>query len=117
EKGAKQVHASIAPPLPAGAPPAAQDEFPALGAVPAGKTVTASGSAHKLQHHYEYLAYFFHKMEAVPEQERFEVSYRDYLQAPLQPLMDNLENQTYETFEKGIERAAQDDACWMSRAG
>ena len=26
--------------------------------------------------------------------------YRDYLQAPLQPLMDNLESQVYETFEK-----------------
>lgn len=24
----------------------------------------------------------------------------DYLQAPLQPLMDNLESQTYEAFEK-----------------
>ena len=26
--------------------------------------------------------------------------YEDYLQCPLQPLMDNLENQTYEVFEK-----------------
>lgn len=29
-----------------------------------------------------------------------EAPYLDYLQAPLQPLMDNLESQTYETFEK-----------------
>jgi protein arginine N-methyltransferase 5 len=28
------------------------------------------------------------------------VGYQDYLQAPLQPLMDNLESATYETFEK-----------------
>lgn len=28
------------------------------------------------------------------------MSYRDYLQAPLQPLADNLESQTYEVFEK-----------------
>lgn len=26
--------------------------------------------------------------------------YEDYLQCPLQPLMDNLESQTYEVFEK-----------------
>ncbi|CAK4632352.1 unnamed protein product [Aphanomyces euteiches] len=30
----------------------------------------------------------------------FEAPYLDYLQAPLQPLMDNLESQTYETFEQ-----------------
>ncbi|EPS73385.1 hypothetical protein M569_01367, partial [Genlisea aurea] len=30
----------------------------------------------------------------------FQLGYRDFLQAPLQPLMDNLEAQTYETFEK-----------------
>ena len=39
-------------------------------------------------------------MDPLPEQERFELGYRDYLQSPLQPLMDNLEAQTYETFEK-----------------
>ncbi|GMF37960.1 unnamed protein product [Phytophthora lilii] len=32
--------------------------------------------------------------------EPFEAPYLDYLQAPLQPLMDNLESQTYETFEQ-----------------
>ena len=33
-------------------------------------------------------------------QEAFESPYYDYLQSPLQPLMDNLESQTYEVFEK-----------------
>ena len=33
-------------------------------------------------------------------QEMEEAAYHDYLQAPLQPLMDNLESQTYEVFEK-----------------
>eukprot|EP00659_Diplonema_papillatum_P022560 gene22560-34523_t len=33
-------------------------------------------------------------------QEQEESSFYDYLQAPLQPLMDNLESQTYEVFEK-----------------
>lgn len=36
----------------------------------------------------------------VSEQDRLEASYRDYLQAPLQPLQDNLESATYEVFEK-----------------
>lgn len=30
----------------------------------------------------------------------FARGYEDYLQCPLQPLMDNLESQTYEVFEK-----------------
>eukprot|EP00897_Mesotaenium_endlicherianum_P006889 jgi/Mesen1/6228/ME000320S05426 len=34
-------------------------------------------------------------------------SYRDFLQAPLQPLMDNLEAQTYETFEKDATKYSQ----------
>eukprot|EP01065_Artemidia_motanka_P031664 TRINITY_DN3816_c0_g1_i1.p1 TRINITY_DN3816_c0_g1~~TRINITY_DN3816_c0_g1_i1.p1 ORF type:complete len:649 (+),score=214.30 TRINITY_DN3816_c0_g1_i1:113-2059(+) len=33
-------------------------------------------------------------------QQQYEAPYQDYLQAPLQPLMDNLESQTYEVFEK-----------------
>lgn len=33
------------------------------------------------------------------EEERQEVSYRNYLQSPLQPLADNLESATYEVFE------------------
>ena len=31
---------------------------------------------------------------------QFAKGYEDYLQCPLQPLMDNLESQTYEIFEK-----------------
>jgi protein arginine N-methyltransferase 5 len=36
-----------------------------------------------------------------------EAPYLDFLQAPLQPLMDNLESQTYETFEKDPVKYAQ----------
>ena len=32
--------------------------------------------------------------------EKFTIGYKDCLQAPLQPLMDNLESQTYDVFEK-----------------
>lgn len=50
-----------------------------------------------------YLRYLSHLFETRPPEgpvEKFAAGYEDYLQAPLQPLMDNLESQTYETFEK-----------------
>jgi protein arginine N-methyltransferase 5 len=39
-------------------------------------------------------------------QDLLELNYRDYLQAPLQPLQDDLESQTYETFEKDVTKYA-----------
>ena len=60
------------------------------------------------------------QMEQPPQttMERFGAGYQDYLQAPLQPLTDNLESITYEVFEKdpvkydlylqAIERALMD---------
>lgn len=39
--------------------------------------------------------------------ERFARGYEDYLQCPLQPLMDNLESGTYEVFEKDPIKYAQ----------
>jgi type II protein arginine methyltransferase len=48
----------------------------------------------------QYLAHLFGKMPGASEAETFEAPYYDYLQAPLQPLSDNLESQTYETFER-----------------
>ncbi|XAR57652.1 Histone-arginine N-methyltransferase [Bertholletia excelsa] len=55
---------------------------------------------HPLRSYLDYVAYLYQRMDPLPEQERFELGYRDFLQSPLQPLMDNLEAQTYETFEK-----------------
>ncbi|XP_037494442.1 protein arginine N-methyltransferase 1.5 [Jatropha curcas] len=55
---------------------------------------------HPLRSYLDYVGYLFQRMDPLPEQERFELGYRDFLQSPLQPLMDNLEAQTYETFEK-----------------
>ncbi|RDX67237.1 Protein arginine N-methyltransferase 1.5, partial [Mucuna pruriens] len=43
---------------------------------------------HPLRSYLDYVAYLYQRMEPLPEQERFE------------PLMDNLEAQTYETFER-----------------
>uniref|UniRef100_A0A7N0U6W9 Protein arginine N-methyltransferase n=1 Tax=Kalanchoe fedtschenkoi TaxID=63787 RepID=A0A7N0U6W9_KALFE len=55
---------------------------------------------HPLKSYLDYVGYLYQKMDPLSEQERFEIGYRDFLQSPLQPLMDNLEAQTYETFEK-----------------
>jgi len=48
----------------------------------------------------QYLRHVYESVGAQSEEEALEAPYLDYLQAPLQPLMDNLESQTYETFEK-----------------
>ncbi|KAL8504359.1 hypothetical protein ACS0TY_022908 [Phlomoides rotata] len=65
------------------------------------------GWKHPLRPYLDYVAYLYQKMDPIPEQERFELGYRDYLQSPLQPLMDNLEAQTYETFEKDTVKYSQ----------
>ncbi|KAJ3698660.1 hypothetical protein LUZ61_002365 [Rhynchospora tenuis] len=62
---------------------------------------------HPLRPYLDYVAHLYQKLDPIPEQERFEVGYRDFLQSPLQPLMDNLEAQTYETFEKDTVKYTQ----------
>lgn len=50
-----------------------------------------------------HLSYIRHLQKKQPPRtilERFGAGYQDYLQAPLQPLTDNLESITYEVFEK-----------------
>ncbi|KAA0718812.1 Protein arginine N-methyltransferase 5 [Triplophysa tibetana] len=48
----------------------------------------------------QYLEYLNQNRPAPNAYEMFARGYEDYLQSPLQPLMDNLESQTYEVFEK-----------------
>lgn len=50
--------------------------------------------------HLSYLRYLQHHQPPRTMLERFGSGYQDYLQAPLQPLTDNLESITYEVFEK-----------------
>lgn len=50
--------------------------------------------------YWEYLSFLFRKQPPLGEEDVLEIPYRDFLQAPLQPLQDNLESQTYETFER-----------------
>ncbi|KAF8322644.1 PRMT5-domain-containing protein [Clavulina sp. PMI_390] len=50
--------------------------------------------------HLEKSSDFAKALEAPMSPQSFAQGYQDYLQAPLQPLMDNLQSTTYETFER-----------------
>lgn len=47
-----------------------------------------------------YLRYIYARQPPPTAMEKFSAGYHDFLQAPLQPLADNLENGTYEAFEQ-----------------
>uniref|UniRef100_A0A9J8CMW4 Protein arginine N-methyltransferase 5 n=2 Tax=Cyprinus carpio TaxID=7962 RepID=A0A9J8CMW4_CYPCA len=53
-----------------------------------------------LRSYLQYLEYLNQNRPQPNAYELFAKGYEDYLQSPLQPLMDNLESQTYEVFEK-----------------
>ncbi|XP_040265374.1 protein arginine N-methyltransferase 5-like [Bufo bufo] len=63
-----------------------------------------SGSYHHSEKDFssylQYLEYLSQNRPPPNAYEMFAKGYEDYLQSPLQPLMDNLESQTYEVFEK-----------------
>jgi len=48
----------------------------------------------------QYIRHLFRTQEQPSEIEKLALDYEDYLQTPLQPLMDNLESMTYEVFEQ-----------------
>ncbi|ORZ35474.1 PRMT5 arginine-N-methyltransferase-domain-containing protein [Catenaria anguillulae PL171] len=48
----------------------------------------------------EYIKYLHRTLPKTSIRDRFANGYMDYLQAPLQPLMDHLEAQTYDVFER-----------------
>lgn len=62
--------------------------------------VIIQGHEDAVSPHVSYIARIYQTLKPLSQAEKFEQPYRDYLQAPLQPLSDNLESQTYETFEK-----------------
>ncbi|KAJ8666933.1 hypothetical protein QAD02_008595 [Eretmocerus hayati] len=53
-----------------------------------------------MAHYYHYIDYLWKNWQPNGPIERFARGFEDYLQCPLQPLMDNLESGTYEIFEK-----------------
>ncbi|GAM20427.1 hypothetical protein SAMD00019534_036020 [Acytostelium subglobosum LB1] len=59
-----------------------------------------SGNVDNVADYYNYLYHLHQTQSPITELESFEQPYLDYLQMPLQPLMDNLESQTYEIFER-----------------
>eukprot|EP00468_Gymnochlora_sp_CCMP2014_P012145 CAMPEP_0167745882 /NCGR_PEP_ID=MMETSP0110_2-20121227/3397_1 /TAXON_ID=629695 /ORGANISM="Gymnochlora sp., Strain CCMP2014" /LENGTH=575 /DNA_ID=CAMNT_0007630571 /DNA_START=552 /DNA_END=2277 /DNA_ORIENTATION=- len=65
--------------------------------------IIISGPSLYAEGHGPYLSVIQNIFESLPgatEQLKIETPYRDFLQSPLQPLMDNLKSQTYEIFEK-----------------
>lgn len=60
----------------------------------------SSDSTVTLGHYREYLSYLYTTMPEIGVVDTFAEGYHDHLQAPLQPLMDNLESATYNVFEK-----------------
>lgn len=83
-----------------------QGESPASAPTPAGiveHQKKQQSMAQKIKDATAHLIYIRHLQRNQPPRttvERFGAGYQDYLQAPLQPLADNLESVTYEVFEK-----------------
>ncbi|XP_032666884.1 protein arginine N-methyltransferase 5 isoform X1 [Odontomachus brunneus] len=62
--------------------------------------LTGASRYKSISYYHNYLDYLWKGCQTTGAVERFARGYEDYLQCPLQPLMDNLESQTYEIFEK-----------------
>ncbi|KZC08382.1 PREDICTED: protein arginine N-methyltransferase 5 [Dufourea novaeangliae] len=62
--------------------------------------LTGANRHQNIGYYHNYLEYLWKGCQINGPVERFARGYEDYLQCPLQPLMDNLESQTYEIFEK-----------------
>ena len=61
-----------------------------------------STEKHPLREYLRYIAHLFENVPPLSEQEVIERDYRDKVQAPLQPLADNLESATYEVLKRMI---------------
>ena len=64
------------------------------------KPQKSQGKSKDLAAHLVYMRYLQRNQPPRTTLEKFGSGYQDYLQAPLQPLTDNLESVTYEVFEK-----------------
>uniref|UniRef100_A0A7S0DME2 Protein arginine N-methyltransferase n=1 Tax=Amorphochlora amoebiformis TaxID=1561963 RepID=A0A7S0DME2_9EUKA len=74
-----------------------------LGLITADTRIIISGSSIYPNGHEPFLGALRSLWQSLPpptEDVTVGIPYRDFLQAPLQPLMDNLQSQTYEVFEK-----------------
>ncbi|XP_017880424.1 protein arginine N-methyltransferase 5 [Ceratina calcarata] len=62
--------------------------------------LTGQNRYQSITFYHNYLEYLWKTCDEDGPVERYARGFEDFLQYPLQPLMDNLESQTYETFEK-----------------
>ncbi|XP_064466577.1 protein arginine N-methyltransferase 5-like isoform X2 [Ornithodoros turicata] len=64
--------------------------------------IIVQGSCHHdhMKHYYQYIDHLYGSQPLDDPLAEFSKGFEDYLQIPLQPLMDNLESSTYEIFEK-----------------
>ncbi|KZF19464.1 Skb1 methyltransferase [Xylona heveae TC161] len=80
--------------------PGASSPTPAEAAAATQQSAEASKRSKDPTPHLSYMRHLQRNQPAKTPIERFGAGYQDYLQAPLQPLADNLESITYEVFEK-----------------
>ena len=55
---------------------------------------------HDMSHFQNYIDHLWQQQETKDPLKQYAKGFEDFLQSPLQPLMDNLESSTYEVFEK-----------------
>ncbi len=87
-------------PSPAGTESTQADSEAAVDAEPSASAETGIAAVDSEQFCISYLGRLFSQRPTPNLKEKFGKPYRDFLQSPLQPLFDNLEAETYETFEK-----------------
>jgi protein arginine N-methyltransferase 5 len=75
--------------------------------------VRGPARGHDVKHFQQYLEHLYQQVPLGDPLQQFARGYEDYLQCPLQPLMDNLESQTYEVFEKDPVKYSEYQAAMM----
>lgn len=82
-------------------PKAHQNVVKAMAGIDVQIVVTGARRHECMKHYVQYLDHLWQQSAAITDPiHAYARGYEDYLQCPLQPLMDNLESQTYEVFEK-----------------
>lgn len=82
-------------------PKAHQNVIKAMAGIDAQILVTGARRHESMKHYVQYLDHLWQQSSVIADPiYAYARGYEDYLQCPLQPLMDNLESQTYEVFEK-----------------
>ena len=79
--------------------------------------VRGPARGHDIKHFQQYLEHLYQQVPVGDPLQQFARGYEDYLQCPLQPLMDNLESQTYEVFEKDPVKYSEYQAAMTAALG